>query len=86
MTYPLEIAVDTLDELARGATPPREELVRAAIALALYAKASKEQPSVLEMLQALENVALEKLAAFSEEQRQQAAELASTLRRRVGVH
>jgi hypothetical protein len=86
MSYSLALAVDVLDQLAQGETPSREEVVRGAIALAIFCKASKERPGTIEMLQLLEQLALGKIDSLGEEDRQDAAVLSSTLRRKFGIH
>lgn len=86
MSYSLALAVDVLDHLAQGETPSREEVVRGAISLALYCKASKERPGTIEMLQLLEKLALGRIDSLGEEDRHDAAVLSSALRRKVGIH
>ncbi len=86
MSYSLALAVDVLDQLAQGDPPSREEIVRGAIALAIFCKAAKERPGTMEMLQLLEQLALGKMDSLCEEDRQDAAVLSSALRRKVGIH
>ena len=86
MTYALTHAIDVLDALATGERPSQPAVVRGAIALALHCTAGTETSKALEMLRALEHLALDTQSTFDDHQKEVAGRLASQLRRTVGVH
>jgi hypothetical protein len=85
--YPLHLAVDLLDQLvdssARGA-PDRTAIMRGAIALALHA--SDLSDDLVATLRNLESLALDQVEALDDRALARAAQVASHLRRRIGVH
>lgn len=87
LAYPLHLAIDLLDQLvdasASGA-PPRETIIRGAIALALHA--NEPGDDLVATLRDLEGLVLGDGEALDAQAANRAARLASTLRRQVGVH
>jgi len=81
--FNLMTAVDVLDALATGQTPPMPKILRAALVLALSVTVSDEEPfGVVRDLEQLLLGAAELDAAG----RYRVGSVASALRRHIGVH
>jgi hypothetical protein len=80
--YSALVAVDVLDDLVRGETPGAQDVLRAAIALALH---GADSPEAIAALCDLERLALGG-RGLGADALDRAARVASELRHLVGVH
>jgi hypothetical protein len=84
MTYTLQEAVDVLDAIAAGDAPAAPSLIHGAVALAVCGP--HDHPDFIETISDLEQLGMGVVDELSAEAVERAGRMASSLRRRIGVH